>query len=128
VAWMKELAFAALELADESLFQGLLDRNDGRQAKELLELLNNPAAAKYSPAIIFYPLQHLVEEEVEELEGKIINYCLTCFIMLFVSAEELIEQLVEQAEQLEEEGPGQDSEPSNQLDQPKKIVKKVNLV
>ncbi len=68
--WMKELTYAALGLTDLSLFEALLTREDGRYGKELVSKLNSPVEGKYSPALIVYPLEHDVEVEMEELEGR----------------------------------------------------------
>ena len=71
VAWMKERTYAALGLRDNSLFEGLLDREDGKLVSELVTSMDTPMDGKYSPAVIFYPLEHEVEEMVEELEGEL---------------------------------------------------------
>lgn len=70
VAWMRDRIYAALDLTNETLFEELVTRDGNRVGKELVSLLNSTAEGKYSPAIIFYPLEHEVEQEVEVLEGK----------------------------------------------------------
>ncbi len=68
--WMKELTYTALRLTNHSLFEVLLTTEEGRFGKELISILDSPVEGKYSPAVIFYPLEHEVEIEMEELEGK----------------------------------------------------------
>lgn len=70
VAWMKHRTYAALDLTNDALFEELVARDGKKVGKELVSLLNSPAAGEYSPALIFYPLEHEVEQEVEELEGN----------------------------------------------------------
>lgn len=69
VIWMKERVYAALGLQDDRLFGGLLQRDGKRAEKELLAFLEG-SAKQYSPALIFYPLEGEVEEEVEVVEGQ----------------------------------------------------------
>lgn len=71
---MKERTYTALGLTDHSLFEELLTKEEGKYTKELISCLNSPMEGKYSPAMIFYPLEHEVEIEVEELEGKQADY------------------------------------------------------
>ncbi len=78
VLWMKELTYAALGLTDHSLFETLLTREDERYGKELVSKLNSPVEGKYSSALIVYPLEHDVEVEMEELEGKESHWYSTC--------------------------------------------------
>lgn len=69
VVWMKERVYAALGLRDDKLFADLLQRDDKWAERELLGYLDQPVA-QYSPAVVFYPLEGEVEEEVEVVEGK----------------------------------------------------------
>ena len=69
VVWMKDRVYAALRLRDDKLFEGLLQREDKWAERELLGYLDQPVA-QYSPAVVFYPLEGEVEEEVEVVEGK----------------------------------------------------------
>lgn len=69
VVWMKDRVYAALGLRDDKLFEGLLQREDKWAERELLGYLDQPVA-QYSPAVVFYPLEGEVEEEVEVVEGK----------------------------------------------------------
>ena len=69
VVWMKERVYAALGLHDETLFEDLLQREDKWAERELLGYLDQPVA-QYSPALVFYPLEGEVEEEVEVVEGE----------------------------------------------------------
>lgn len=68
IAWVKNVVYASLGLSDDSLFENLLARDEGKATRELQSLLDQPAN-KYSPAIIFYPIHHEVEEMVEVVEG-----------------------------------------------------------
>ena len=70
VVWMKERVYAALGLHDEKLFEDLLQREDKWAERELLGYLDQPVA-QYSPAVVFYPLEGEVEEEVEVVEGEL---------------------------------------------------------
>ena len=70
VMWMKERVYAALGLHDERLFEDLLQREDKWAERELLGYLDQPVA-QYSPAVVFYPLEGEVEEEVEVVEGEL---------------------------------------------------------
>ena len=70
VAWLKHRTYSALDLTNDALFEQLMTQDGSKVGKELVSLLDSPATAKYSPALIFYPLEHEVEQEVEELEGK----------------------------------------------------------
>ena len=68
LSWMKSRIYNALELTDEELFQNLMKRDGDKVSKQLLEFMNQPSD-QYSPAIIFYCIQHEVEEMVEVVEG-----------------------------------------------------------
>ena len=69
VSWMKERVYAALGLRDDSLFVDLLSKDSQKASRELVSSLDAKADG-YSPAILFYPLEHEVEEMVEVVEGK----------------------------------------------------------
>ena len=129
VLWMRERVYAALGLpAADGKFRELLEREGGRAGKELKGLLDE-SAGQYSPAIIFYPLEQELEEEVEVVEGERVfkwgrglwfhketaNHfvCVACTytkactqlptLLSCVSTEQLIERLVEEAERLEDQ-------------------------
>ncbi len=68
IAWMKARVYTALGLKDDTLFENLVARDEGKM-KEIAGSLNQPSK-EYSPAIIFYPMHHDVEEMVEVVEGK----------------------------------------------------------
>ncbi len=67
--WMKRCVYAALGLEEDSLFEDLLQRDGKRVETELVSYLDSPAE-QYSPAVVFYPLERDVEEEVEVVEGE----------------------------------------------------------
>ena len=69
IAWMKSRLYTALGIKDESLFENMVSRDEGKLIGELVASLDKPAK-KYSPAIIFYPMHHDVEEMVEVVEGE----------------------------------------------------------
>lgn len=69
LSWMKTRIYTALDLTDENLFQSLLKREENRVSKQLVEFLDQPSE-QYSPAIIFYCIEHEVEEMVEVFEGQ----------------------------------------------------------
>ena len=69
ISWIKSCIYAGLGLSKDSLFENLLARNDRKVANELTSFLDQPSD-KYPPAIIFYCVQHEVEEMVELVEGK----------------------------------------------------------
>lgn len=66
---MKECIYAALGLQEDKLFEELLSKDEQRVYKELVTYLDQPSK-QYSPALIFYPIEHEVEEMVEVVEGK----------------------------------------------------------
>ena len=68
VSWMKERVFSALGLREDKLFQELLSRDEQRASRELVSCLDQKLEG-YSPAMLFYPLEHEVEEMVEVIEG-----------------------------------------------------------
>ncbi len=68
IAWMKDRVYASLNLRDDTLFENLLARDEQKAKTELLSILDS-STENYSPAIIFYPLNHEVEEMVEVVEG-----------------------------------------------------------
>ena len=68
VSWMKQRIYAGLTLTDDELFDNLLARDEKRVGKELITFLDQPSD-EFSPAIIFYCIQHEVEEMVEVVEG-----------------------------------------------------------
>ena len=69
VSWMKERVYAALGLRDDKLFEDLLSKDDQKASRELVSSLDEKVDG-YSPAILFYPLEHEVEDIVEVVEGK----------------------------------------------------------
>ena len=75
VIWMKERTYVALSLQDDKLFEDLLQRDSRWASKELQAYLDQPAT-QYSSAVLFYPLEREVEEEVEVVEGKLHIYLL----------------------------------------------------
>ena len=68
IAWMKDRVYASLNLRDDTLFENLLARDEQKAKTELLSILDN-STENYSPTVIFYPLNHEVEELVEVVEG-----------------------------------------------------------
>lgn len=66
---MKSCVYAGLGLSKDVLFERLLSRNSNKVSKELSMFLDQPSE-KYPPAVIFYCVQHEVEEMVEVVEGK----------------------------------------------------------
>ena len=71
VIWIKERVYAALGLREDELFEDLLQRDGKHVEKELATFLDS-RSEQYSPAVLFYPLEREVEEEVEVVEGKAI--------------------------------------------------------
>ena len=69
VSWMKERVYAALGLRDENLFLNLLSRDEEKGSRELVSTLDSKVEG-YSPAMLFYHLEHEVEELVEVVEGN----------------------------------------------------------
>ncbi len=69
VSWMKERVFIALGLREDKLFLELLSRDEQKASRELVSCLDRKLDG-YSPAMLFYPLEHEVEEVVEVIEGK----------------------------------------------------------
>ena len=69
--WMKECIYAALGLQEDKLFAHLLTKDEDKVCKELVSYLDRPSK-QYSPALIFYPIEHEVEEIVEVVEGTIL--------------------------------------------------------
>lgn len=68
VSWMKERIFAALGLREDKLFLELLSRDEQKASRDLVSCLDQKLDG-YSPAILFYPSEHEVEEMVEVIEG-----------------------------------------------------------
>lgn len=68
ISWMKERVFSALGLHDDKLFEELLLR-DEKEANQSLVYCLDQKLEGYFPAILFYPLEHDVEEMVEVVEG-----------------------------------------------------------
>ena len=68
--WMKERVYAALGLHDDSLFAELLSRDEKKTSQEVVSCLNKKSEG-YSPAMLFYPLEHEVEDMVEVVEGNL---------------------------------------------------------
>lgn len=68
IAWMKECVYAGLDLSGDQLFTSLLTKNNNQVSEELSTFLDQPSD-KYSPATIFYRIEHEVEEMVEVIEG-----------------------------------------------------------
>jgi hypothetical protein len=77
--WIKGCVYTALELSDDTLFENLLARDEQKVEKELVALLDQ-ASDDYSPAVIFYCMQHEVEEMVEVVEGMYMYVCM-CLCM-----------------------------------------------
>ena len=73
VSWMKERIFSALGLHDDKFFLELLSKNEQKASRELVSCLDQKLEG-YSPAMLFYPLEHDVEEMVEVVEGIATNY------------------------------------------------------
>lgn len=71
VLWIRDRIYAALGLQEESLFRELLQRNGSQMQKELLAYLDQPAQQLYSSAILFHVREEMVEQEIEDIEGKI---------------------------------------------------------
>lgn len=69
ISWIKNCVYAALDLSNDELFKNLLERDEKKVGKELVTLLDQPSDV-YPPAIIFYYMQHEVEEMVEVVEGN----------------------------------------------------------
>ena len=70
VLWIRDRVYAALGLQEESLFRELLQRNGSQMLKELLAYLDQPAQ-QHSSAILFHVREEMVEQEIEDIEGKI---------------------------------------------------------
>lgn len=68
LVWMKSRLYIALDLSDEELFLSLMKRDAGKVEKQLLKFMDQ-SSEQYPPAIIFYCIQHEVEEMVEVVEG-----------------------------------------------------------
>lgn len=112
---MKERVYAALGLRDDKLFQKLLSRDGEKASRELMSSLDSKREG-YSQAMLFYALEHEVEDMVEVVEGNYVNKLMgvkqTIVVISYIEQE--IQKLVEQAEQLEEVHQGTsvgDSEP-----------------
>lgn len=73
---MKQRIYAGLALTDDELFDSLLARDELKVGKELITFLDQPSD-EFPPAIIFYCIQHEVEEMVEVFEGKTITCSLS---------------------------------------------------
>lgn len=71
VLWIRDRVYAALGLQEESLFRELLQRNGSQILKELLAYLDQPAQQQYSSAVLFHVREEMVEQEIEDMEGKI---------------------------------------------------------
>lgn len=69
ISWIKNSVYAGLGLKDDVLFEHMLARKNQKVRKELITFLDLPSE-EYSPAIIFYCIQHEVDEMVEVVEGK----------------------------------------------------------
>lgn len=65
---MKSCVYAGLGLTDDELFKNLLARNEQQASQELTAFLGQ-ASEQYPPAVIFYCINHEVEEMVEVVEG-----------------------------------------------------------
>lgn len=83
ISWMKERIYAALGLRDDKLFLELLSKDREKASRELVSSLNSKREG-YSQAMLFYALEHEVEDMVEVVEGnyfnklmgvKMSNYC-----------------------------------------------------
>lgn len=72
VSWMKEQTFAALGLHNDKLFLELLSRDGKKASRELLSSLDSQREG-YSQAMLFYALEHEVEDMVEVMEGNYPN-------------------------------------------------------
>ena len=81
LVWMGERLRLALGLRG-GRFEELVERDGGKVRRDLQEHLDSPGGG-YQPAMVFYEAEVEVEEEREVVE------------------EQIIEQMVEQAEQLE---------------------------
>ena len=66
---MKERVYAALGLRDDKLFEELLSKDEQKASRELVSSLDDKIDG-YSPAILFYPLEHEVDDIIEVVEGK----------------------------------------------------------
>ena len=114
ISWMKERIYAALGLRDDKFFLELLSRDGEKASRELVSSLDSKREG-YSQAILFYALEHEVEDMVEVVEGNFVNKLMGWVTIVAISyIEQEIEKLVEQAEQLEEvhqETSAGDSEP-----------------
>lgn len=69
ISWMKERIYAALGLYDDKLFVDLLSREEQKARQQLVSCLDKKNE-RYSPAMLFYPLEHEVEDTVEVVEGS----------------------------------------------------------
>ena len=67
---MQSRLYIALDLSDEELFLNLMKKDAGKAMKQLVEYMDQ-ASEEYPPALIFYCIQHEVEEMVEVVEGII---------------------------------------------------------
>ena len=74
VTWMKERIFTALGLREDKLFLDLLSRDEQKVSLELVSSLDQKLEG-YSSAMLFYPLEHEVEEMVEVVEGIATTTC-----------------------------------------------------
>ena len=72
VSWMKERIYAALGFRDDKLFLELLSRDGEKASRELVSSLDSKREG-YSQAILFYALEHEVEDMVEVVEGNFVN-------------------------------------------------------
>ena len=71
-------SYTALGLCEEKLFLELLSRDEQKASRELVSRLDQKVEG-YSPAVLFYPIEHEVEEMIEVVEGsRIINLLVNC--------------------------------------------------
>ena len=79
--WIKERVYTALGLHDDNLFADLLSRDQNNTSQELVSCLDKKLDG-YSPAMLFYPFEHEVEDMIEVVEGNLVNLLLAEILSL----------------------------------------------
>ena len=69
IEWLRDKAYVALNIKEPSIFDDLLDRDDGEPERIMLKFLNE-TPEDHEDSLVFYKTLEEEEEEVEVEVGK----------------------------------------------------------